>query len=138
MMEKELKLLLSDLQPALHDGEYLFLQFAAARYGFGAELNPIASFVEDEGLTLVVPRSSDRAESSHGSFRRITLHIHSSLMAVGLTAAVANALAHYGISANILAAYFHDHIFVPASRAEQALEVLKDLSRQAKCASGNQ
>ncbi len=59
---------------------------------------------------------------------RITLNVHSALEAVGLTAAVATALTREGISANVVAAYYHDHIFVPEVDAERALEALRALS----------
>ena len=55
--------------------------------------------------------------------------VHSSLAAVGLTAAVAAALADHGISANVVAAFYHDHIFVPAERAEEALAALRAIQR---------
>ena len=55
-----------------------------------------------------------------------SLMIHSSLDAVGLTAAVASRLADHGISANVVAGYYHDHIFVPVEAAEQALGALKE------------
>jgi hypothetical protein len=54
--------------------------------------------------------------------------VHSSLEAVGLTAAVAGALTAAGISANVVAAFHHDHVFVPADRAEAAMAQL-DLLR---------
>lgn len=57
-------------------------------------------------------------------FRGITLTIHSSLDAVGITAAVSTKLAEQGISANVIAAYYHDHIFVQAEKAELAIEAL--------------
>ena len=57
----------------------------------------------------------------------IVLTVHSSLNAVGLTAAVAGALAAAGISANVVAAHYHDHIFVPSERAVDALAVLEQL-----------
>ena len=83
-------------------------------------------FVEEEGLTLVIERSvaeGNRIDCS-APFRRIVLTVHSSLEAVGLTAAVATALAERGISANMIAAFHHDHIFVPSDRAEAALAAL--------------
>ena len=60
-------------------------------------------------------------------FRAITLTIHSSLDAVGLTAAVASKLSEKGISANVVAAYYHDHIFVPTQKANSAMKALKEL-----------
>ena len=59
----------------------------------------------------------------------ITLRIHSSLEAVGLTAAVATKLAKAGITANVVAAYFHDHIFVPVERADEAVKLLLEFSK---------
>ena len=93
-------------------------------------LEPIATFVEAEGLTLVLKKDLAQAASLkfEGTFRQITLTVHSSLEAVGLTAAVSAKLAAYGISANVLAAYYHDHIFVPSAKAEQALLALQELS----------
>jgi hypothetical protein len=58
----------------------------------------------------------------------ISLDVHSSLEAVGLTAAFATALGNEGISANVIAAYYHDHIFVPTADAERAVAALKALS----------
>ena len=93
-------------------------------------LNPIASFQENEGLTLVLPR--DTAEKQgidcSGIFCCITLDVHSSLEAVGLTAAVAGTLTDHGISANVIAAFYHDHIFVQKERAADALQALEKLA----------
>ncbi len=66
--------------------------------------------------------------SFEGSYSQITLTVHSSLEAVGLTAAVANKLASKDISANVIAAYYHDHIFVQTSKAEAAVSALKEFS----------
>lgn len=63
-----------------------------------------------------------------GAFCHITLEVHSSLEAVGLTAVVAAELTKYGISANVVAAYYHDHIFVPSNRAHEALKCLQSLT----------
>ena len=63
-------------------------------------------------------------------FKCITLKVHSSLETVGLTAAVSNKLAERGISANVIAAYFHDHIFVQAEKADVALSALNEFSLQ--------
>ena len=58
----------------------------------------------------------------------VTLRVHSSLAAVGLTAAVATALTGVGISCNVVAGYFHDHLFVPVDRGQEAVEVLSSLA----------
>ena len=67
--------------------------------------------------------------SFSGTFRQITLTVHSSLEAVGLTAAVASKLADRGISANVIAAYYHDHIFVQSDMAVSALKALSELEK---------
>lgn len=130
----DLVLLLASLRPALAEGEFVFLSFAGAAYGDQAELEPIASFMEDEGLTLIVPRRrADAAGLTYEvSFRKITLGVHSSLIAVGLTQAVAQCLAERGISANVVAAFHHDHVFVPSDVAVPALEALEDLARSCR------
>ena len=63
-----------------------------------------------------------------GDWARISLDAHSSLEAVGLTAALSHALAKAGISANIVAALRHDHLFVPWDRREEALRCIEDLA----------
>jgi len=63
-----------------------------------------------------------------GTYRQITLTVHSSLEAVGLTAAVATKLASEGISANVIAAYYHDHVFVQASKASAAFSALNEFA----------
>lgn len=129
----DLATLLGAMRPMLSDGEFVFCTLPGARYGAGAEYEPVACFAEAEGLTLVLAR--ERAGAAQlpyvGVFRMLTLRVHSGLEAVGLTAAVAGCLAARGISANVLAAYYHDHVFIPAARAEEALEALQALSRTA-------
>ena len=59
----------------------------------------------------------------------ISLNVHSSLDAVGLTAAFSNRLAEYGISANVVAGFYHDHIFVHSELAEKAIRALGEIAR---------
>ncbi|MDC7241058.1 MAG: ACT domain-containing protein [Spirochaetales bacterium] len=127
--ETDLQKLISSMSPQLKEGEYVFLTVQGS-YGDYSELEPLASFREIEGLTLIVPadRAADAGWKDEPPFRMITLNVHSSLNAVGLTAAVSSKLAEDGISANVVAAFYHDHIFVQASLAERALESLKELS----------
>jgi hypothetical protein len=127
--ETDLAKMLATLQPHLHDEEYVFCTMGNGRYGDHPELEPIASFLEAEGLTLVIPklRADEHGIAYEGGFRCITLSVHSSLDAVGLTAVVATQLTQHHISANVIAAYYHDHIFVPAHHADAALAALHAL-----------
>ncbi len=129
--EKQLDRLLQNLSPLLLDGEFVFCSFADAAYGDFAELCPVAAVREAEGLTLVIPESvaASRGLDYESVFRAITLRVHSSLDAVGLTAAFAGKLTEHGISANVIAGYYHDHIFVQAADAEKALAALTELAR---------
>jgi hypothetical protein len=128
--ETDLIKLLASMSPTLMEGEYVFLSFENANYGDHANLAPIASFIESEGLTLIVPRAN--ADSKNLTYesvlRGITLKVHSSLEAVGLTAAFSRKLTENNISANVIAGYFHDHIFVQATDAKLAMEALNELS----------
>lgn len=128
--ETNLTKLLSSMSPRLLDDEYAFCTVKQAEYGDCKELLPIATFKEAEGLTLVVTKDhADQAELDYESvFRCITLSVHSSLEAVGLTAAVSAKLAEKGISANVIAAYYHDHIFVQSDKARLAMDALADFS----------
>ncbi len=86
-----------------------------------------ATVREDEGLTLVLAR--ERADELGLAYdfvaAWITLRLHSELDAVGLTAAFSRALADAGIGCNVLAGLRHDHLLVPADRAEEAIAVLR-------------
>ncbi|MDP6652306.1 MAG: ACT domain-containing protein [Gammaproteobacteria bacterium] len=128
--ESELNALLSQMQPRLIEGEYVFCLVPDSHYGALAELTPLASYQEAEGLSLLLRRDqADAAGLSHDSiFKGITLTVHSSLDAVGFTAAVSTRLASHGIAANVIAACCHDHVFVPAHQAEFALQLLAELS----------
>lgn len=95
---------------------------------------PVATVREDEGLTVICRQEdADRAglQTTFGC-ARITLEVTSALEAVGLTAAFATALADADISANVVAGYHHDHIFVPADRADDAMVALERLSASAR------
>ena len=88
---------------------------------------------EAEGTTLILPADVATANRYDTALqmRLITLNLFSDLEGIGLTAAVAQALTDAGISCNVVAAYHHDHIFVPESDAETALSALQNLQRAA-------
>ena len=112
------------------DGDFVFCTIEDANYGDFAELFPLASFREDEGLSLLLRKdNADKAGLGYESiFKCITLNVHSSLEAVGLTAAVTGRLAEKDISANVIAAYYHDYILVPSGKAEDALLALNEIN----------
>ncbi|MGO1298022.1 MAG: ACT domain-containing protein [Vibrio sp.] len=121
--------LLRSMSPKLVEAEFVFCTVSGELKEY-LGLNPVATFIESEGLTLVLEKSvAEKSELSfEGSYSQITLTVHSSLEAVGFTAAVASKLASKGISANLIAAYYHDHIFVQTSKAEAAVSALEEFS----------
>ena len=120
--------LLRSLRPRLHDGVHVFA-LLPPEASLDA-VQPLASFREDEGLTVVVPEHVAQRAGWPVLFRAawISLSVHSDLQAVGLTAAVASALADAGIACNVIAAVHHDHLFVPVASADRAMDVLQGLS----------
>jgi len=129
--ETDLRKLLSSMSPAISDEAFVFAS-SKADFRELAGLEPWALISEAEGATVIIDKeAADRNRMSYlGEFRRLTLTVHSSLEAVGLTAAVAARLAEAGISANVVAAFYHDHIFVQAERALEALRLLEGLAAE--------
>lgn len=127
--ETDLGRMLATLTPALQPGEFVFVTVDGE---VPSDLRPLATFREAEGVTLILDRGAAEAADLpfEGVYRQITLQVHSSLEAVGLTAAVATRLAEAGISANMVAAFHHDHVFVPERDAERALAALVALSAE--------
>ncbi len=125
------KRLLRTLEPMRQPGVYVFASVAEAATLDGAEV--VASIREREGLSLILAEEEAARLGVAPLFRAawITLTVHSELEAVGLTAAFSTALAEKGISCNVVAGAFHDHLFVPVARAEEALAVLRELQRAA-------
>ena len=126
---RDLEKLLRSIRPKLLDTEFVFCNVTGSLKDY-FELNPVATFMESEGLTLVLEKKkAEKAGLSfEGSYSQIILTVHSSLEAVGLTAAVSTKLASKGISANIIAAYYHDHIFVQNEKSDNAISALKEFS----------
>ena len=131
--ERDLTILLATMSPLLIDGEFVFVSFEDGRYGDHSELQPFASVAEAEGLTLLIPKSAadERQLNYESTFRGITLRVHSNLESVGLTAAFSTELSAQNISANVVAGYYHDHIFVQSAQAEIAIAALRQLARRA-------
>jgi uncharacterized protein len=138
--ETNLATLLKTAKPEHNAGEYVFCRVADAS-GFpdaggfsGAGGFPVDEvvmvFKEAEGVTLIVRKEwADRNRLEYSFVAAwITLTVHSSLEAVGLTAAFSSALAANGISCNVVAAYYHDHIFVDSRDLARAMDVLRGLA----------
>ena len=121
----DLDVLLKSMSPKLIEGNYVFCTVNGQLSDYVA-MEPIATFSEQEGLTLVVKEeiATENQLEFDAVFSLITLSVHSSLEAVGLTAAFTNKLSSYGISANVIAGYYHDHIFVQKDKTEQAMNAL--------------
>lgn len=130
----DLSTLLCTLSPQLHAGVYVYA--ALAHDCNLGNLPVIATFKELEGLTVITAEDAAHRACLPILLRVgwITLKVHSDLEAVGLTAAVAQALTHAGISCNVMAAAYHDHLFVPYESAPAALAVLENLQHQASLA----
>ncbi len=126
--ETNISALLKSMKPELNDGEYVF---CTVDDDYNIDLKKIiCSFREKEGITLILEKS--KADALHLTYHFvaawITLTIHSSLEAVGLTAAFAKALGDEGVSCNVVAAFYHDHIFVDKKDAAKSVRILIELS----------
>ncbi|NND45206.1 MAG: ACT domain-containing protein [Xanthomonadales bacterium] len=125
----DLARLLAEMSPYIHDKIFVFTTLGDGQNSPLADLQPYATCREPEGLSLILEQAeADRQGLNYeGTFRMISLQVHSSLHAVGLTAAVSTALADRGIAANMVAGRYHDHVLVPAERAAEAMTILEDL-----------
>jgi hypothetical protein len=128
---RNLATLLATMAPSLNYGVYVY---SSVPHGSDiSRLSVIATMREAEGLTVVVAEDVAVSAGLPVLFRCawITLTVHSDLQAVGLTAAFAKALGDQGISSNVVAGAYHDHIFVPYDEAARAMAALQNLQRSA-------
>jgi hypothetical protein len=128
--EKNLESLLKNLNPSASDDSFVFCTISVLPESEKlVALDPWAIIKEEEGITLIL--EMERADSFgfhyESIYGKITLQVYSSLDAVGLSAVIAANLADAGISANIVAGYHHDYIFVPKAKLETALNVLRGM-----------
>ena len=116
--------ILGALRPSVRQGSFVYVTLPTP-----PEVEAYARIVEDEGITLVFDQSTadEHGWEYEGVFAWITLQVHTSLTSVGITAAVSTALARVGISCNVLAGYYHDHLLVPAESVDEAIDVLGGL-----------
>jgi uncharacterized protein len=127
----DLNVLLRTLDPLLHEGAYVY-----SSVPFETDLSSIpviCTFREDEGLTIILPEPDALTAGFPILFRAvwITLTVNSAFDAIGMTAAFSTALSDAGISCNVVAGARHDHVFVPIDRADDAMAVIRALSKAA-------
>lgn len=128
-----LKAMLASMSPKLNDVRVAYLSSKDVQAVL-AKLPPesiIGTFREEEATTFIVELTAAENSGLEILFRGawITLTVHSALSGVGLTAAFATALGKEGLSANVVAAYYHDHIFVAVEDAERAMAALQKLQQ---------
>jgi uncharacterized protein len=126
--ETDLAVLLKSLKPIHNVGDYIF---CTVQNCSGINLDDVLMlFKEHEGYTIILKQEvADTYNLSYTFVSAwITLSIHSSLEAVGLTAAFSSALSNEGISCNVVAAFYHDHIFVDKRDLPRAMMLLNQLA----------
>lgn len=126
--------MIANMTPVLQPGIFVFCAMLNRDDTSDALSRAKCVFIEDEGLSLILGKADADALclSYDTSMRQITLMVFSSITGVGLTAAVAKALAKERIPANVVAAAHHDHIFVPAKQADLAMAALRTLQEKAR------
>ncbi|AWV96814.1 acetyltransferase [Arcticibacterium luteifluviistationis] len=127
--ETNLETLLKSMKPKHNVGEFVFCKTENLEQINLSQI--IMTFKEEESITLITEKEiADKLNLEYSFVASwITLTVHSSLEAVGLTAAFSNALSKNGISCNVVAAYYHDHIFVDKKDTEKAMDVLNEFSK---------
>lgn len=131
--EKDLSKIVHGMEPVLNPGEYIFTTLKNSDNIPRRDI--LCEFKETEGNTLILKREiADQLKLSYEFVAAwITLMVHSSLEAVGFTALFSSELARHGIVCNVIAGYYHDHIFVAKKDEIRAIEVLTSLAKNSNC-----
>ncbi|MEQ9467942.1 MAG: ACT domain-containing protein [Ekhidna sp.] len=129
--ETNLSKLIKTMTPKLNKGDYIFATIK--NIDKISRQDTLCEFKEDEGWSVIIERrKADELGISYSFIASwITLDVHSSLEAVGLTAAFSTELSNHNISCNVIAGFYHDHIFVDKKDGKKALEILRTLSKNA-------
>ena len=124
--ERDLAVLLASMEPERQPGSFVF----TTGDDVPAQARAVVVVREAEGVTVVLERAQADELGLAYDFvaAMISLRVHSALDAVGLTAAVSTELAGHGISCNVVAGYFHDHLFIPEADADRAVALLRELA----------
>lgn len=126
--ETDLSKLLSSLEIVVSDEVFVFATIATGTMPAG--LAPQMAFAEAEGSSLILTKTQAAAHNMAYEYesKMITLNIHSSLEAVGFMAHISALLADAGISVNPVAGFYHDHLFVPVAKVDEACQILRMIS----------
>jgi hypothetical protein len=123
--ETDLDYLIKNMQPILEDEDLVFCSLSPAR---AEEYFVLCQgyYVEREGITVIIGKHlADLNDLAYDLlFKRITLNVHSSLIAVGFLARITEVLAAQGFSMNVVSAFYHDHLYIQSDQAQAALETL--------------
>ena len=124
--------MIGEMSPELQMGYFVFCSTADPAISNRCREKAIGSFVEAEGHSFILLARDAEALGFEAAMRmrQITLRVPSALDGVGLTAAVAGELARLGIPCNMVAAYHHDHVFVPEAMADRAFAALVALQNR--------
>jgi hypothetical protein len=127
--EKNLEKLLQTMKPSHNEGDYVFCVVKDVTALNNSDI--VMLFRESEAFTVIIKKELADSLKLEYSFVAswITLTVHSSLEAVGLTAAFSKALSQEGISCNVVAAFYHDHIFVNKNDTDKAMEILNRFAK---------
>lgn len=124
------------MKPILINKEYVFCSLSEARFNSllatcSHPLNPLLTFREKEGITLIMERKTADANALHYSdvWKMITLSVHSDLSAIGFLAKITDKLSENKISVNVVSGYNHDHLFVHEGDADKTMKILNELTK---------
>ena len=127
--QTDLKKILESIDPYLVDESFIFMTTDQSLSSISNTLNPIASFKENDGLSIVITQATaDKNAITYDSvFSCISLGVHSSLESYGLISTISRELTQNNISTNVFSGYYHDHIFVQSEKADKALEIISKI-----------
>jgi hypothetical protein len=130
---KNVDVLLKSMKPQQIRGEFVFCTIPIESFS-KLNITPLLVFHEKEGVTIILNKeSANKMKFSYQHvWAMITLTVHSDLAAVGFLAVITRKLAEKKISVNVVSAYYHDHLFVPYEKAEQAMKALTKFSNPQK------
>lgn len=135
MAEADLSKLLASLSVIRRDGLWRFETIPSEQSSWAdlvnlREVRDIAMlFQESEGLTVITSALDETPRDNRWVW--LELSVFSDLQAVGFLAHVAAALSAANVPCNAVAAFHHDHIFVPEVKAEAAILAIETLRTEA-------